>query len=465
MSFNPGGYYTRQEEMDAAASRIDNPNAVGSGYIHFGTMERLPGSEALANNWQFAGGDANAQAPFPAPGAMPTFGAGPPDWSMPAAPRMPQPSPADLSRDWRSGGYEQHPPQGLQSPQAMMPGGTPYGMLPPGAMDPSLAGGMGSLGQPQMPMGGRPDMSMQGAAAQLQNMSLHAPPSQRTGMLASASAAFPSALTAFGSQPSAIDSPAPISFMGTAPMATVAPLAPLASGGASSGLSGPSTAFALPQGGQAPPAPEAVRVAPAGPALPQAAPRQPAFASPASQANGTATMPPSSVMRPPLPAAGCAQVPPTAYTGPQAKSPSAQARATAAPQAAAAGGAKPRTQEDYAAAAKAWKPPKPATISVNPAGASKAVDKPSAAAKPASKAAKEWACKRCSFINHGHMRFCEMCNFDRAGDRDHNSGDDGWHSSSKGGGDYVGQQQQQQQHNKSRASAKNEKRRSKKPHN
>lgn len=49
MSYN--GFYTRQEQEDVMAARIDNPNRVGSGFINFGAMER---TSQPAANWQTA---------------------------------------------------------------------------------------------------------------------------------------------------------------------------------------------------------------------------------------------------------------------------------------------------------------------------------------------------------------------------------------------------------------------------
>lgn len=46
-----GGFYTRQEQEDALAARIDNPNRIGSGFINLGPQER---NVQPATNWQTA---------------------------------------------------------------------------------------------------------------------------------------------------------------------------------------------------------------------------------------------------------------------------------------------------------------------------------------------------------------------------------------------------------------------------
>ena len=49
-----GGFYTRQEQEDAMAARLNNnPNRVGSGFVDYGAQQRAP--TAAAANWQTAG--------------------------------------------------------------------------------------------------------------------------------------------------------------------------------------------------------------------------------------------------------------------------------------------------------------------------------------------------------------------------------------------------------------------------
>lgn len=48
MSYN--GFYTRQEQDDAFAARLDNPHRVGSGFINLGPQTRAP--QQAAANWQ-----------------------------------------------------------------------------------------------------------------------------------------------------------------------------------------------------------------------------------------------------------------------------------------------------------------------------------------------------------------------------------------------------------------------------
>jgi hypothetical protein len=116
----------------------------------------------------------------------------------------------------------------------------------------------------------------------------------------------------------------------------------------------------------------------------------------------------------------------------------------------AAAGKVPLTQDEYAAAAKAWKPPKATTVLVTPIAAK-------SEAKGSGKA--EWGCKRCSFLNPHHARFCEICNHDRAGGEHEHGNEDGWKSASAVKAHGSGSSDLQPA--KSRASAKNEKRRAK----
>ena len=87
-----GGYYTRQEQEDAAVTQISNPNRVGSGFINLGPMTRNAPQQTA--NWQTGGTAApppasmsdiwNAAPPAKPPPPRPTAGGG-------LAPQMPPP--------------------------------------------------------------------------------------------------------------------------------------------------------------------------------------------------------------------------------------------------------------------------------------------------------------------------------------------------------------------------------------
>ena len=51
MAYN--GFYTRQEQEDAQATQITNPNRVGSGFINLGPQQRF--QQGPAANWQTQG--------------------------------------------------------------------------------------------------------------------------------------------------------------------------------------------------------------------------------------------------------------------------------------------------------------------------------------------------------------------------------------------------------------------------
>ena len=62
MSYN--GFYTRQEQEDALATQITNPNRVGSGFIDLGPQQRF--AQGPAANWQTStllGGGGGGSAP------------------------------------------------------------------------------------------------------------------------------------------------------------------------------------------------------------------------------------------------------------------------------------------------------------------------------------------------------------------------------------------------------------------
>ena len=120
-SMSYGGFYTRQEQEDVLASRIDNPNRVGSGFINFGPMERNA-NRAPAANWQTSS----------LVGA-PSSGAGAPQqvsqiWASPSptAPLSQQPH------------QRPPPPTSMQMPVppqsfSGVPGASPFGAPPPSA--------------------------------------------------------------------------------------------------------------------------------------------------------------------------------------------------------------------------------------------------------------------------------------------------------------------------------------------
>ena len=62
MTYN--GFYTRQEQEDALATQITNPNRVGSGFINLGPQQRF--AQNTAGNWQTStllGGGGGGSAP------------------------------------------------------------------------------------------------------------------------------------------------------------------------------------------------------------------------------------------------------------------------------------------------------------------------------------------------------------------------------------------------------------------
>ncbi|KAG8468020.1 hypothetical protein KFE25_007072 [Diacronema lutheri] len=445
MAFNPG-YYMRQEQVDAQTTRVDNPNVVGSGYINFGAMERLPASEALASNWQFAAGAADEpQVPLAGAGAfgLPLVSAGA-EWAAPTVPRAAPapPSAADRSSNWRDRGRAFGNEHGAPSLDAFAPpvSGHEQAFGAPGLL--STAGSMGiDLNQPvshTAPL-----------STHMHGLSLGAPP------LASAmpivSSAFPSALTVLPQSmpPSAVGA----CYLGASPAVPLGALGGFLSAGQCGASCGASAHLSAADAAMA--------------ADPYSLPPY----APAMAANGLGAMASSvaASQRTPMPADARR---PAAYGGAASVTAGAQApRALLGEQAAkAALGAsyvaaqpplaelkKPLTQEDYAAAAKAWKPPKPSTVLVSPT-MSKAA--PAAGQQPKASGPKEWACKRCSLINDGRARFCEICNYDHVGGDAEHGHDDGWKSTApRGSGSGAPEQQGPL---KSRASAKNEKRRAKK---
>jgi len=128
-----GGYYTRQEQEDAMAARIDNPNRVGSGFINLGPQQRAP---AVANtNWQtgslLGGGPGVAHAAPPGVSDI---------WNN--APQPPQPPPRAPP-----------PPAPMGMPPGMGAGGfgrtaAEQANLGLGFENLSMGGGAGSAGAP-----------------------------------------------------------------------------------------------------------------------------------------------------------------------------------------------------------------------------------------------------------------------------------------------------------------------------
>lgn len=435
-------FYTRQEQVDAQTTRLDNPNVVGSGYINFGAMERLPASEALASNWQFAAGQAEAQ-PLPGAGAfgMPLVGAGA-EWAVPAVPRaMPlPPSAADRSSNWRD-----------RNRFAAEAAALDAFATPAQGLDPTFGSGLvGSAAQLGMGLGmgmGQPLGQAAALGAHMQALSLGGGP--LASALPMVSAAFPSALTVLPQ--SAGDALAYPDSAAAAPMGAPGGFLNAGQCGASYGAQ--------------PMAHGASSAAGAYPAArhPSDPYHQPFL--PATAVNGLGAVPSSAALRPPMPAearrgggyGGVAGAGGHASLAAHAATAPAPSHAYAEPSA--AGAKKPLTQEDYAAAAKAWKPPKASTVLVTPTAA-----KAEPAKGRAGKAGgpREWGCKRCSFINDGHARFCEMCQHDRIGGGEPDHGhDDGWKSTAAKGSSGASQPEQHGPA-KSRASAKNEKRRAKK---
>lgn len=439
MAFNQP-FYTRQEQIDAqTTARHDNVNMVGSGFINFGAMERLPASEALASNWQFAGGAAGAQQPLVGAGAFGLpLASGGAEWAVPPVPRAAPvpPSAADRSSNWRDRNrFAADPNAGTLDSFA----------APSQGLDPAYNSGLVGGGQMGMGLGlGQPLGQSAPLNAHMQALSLGGGAPVMSAMPI-ASAAFPSALTVL---PQSSADAMPGCYMGV-------PAAPLGGCGASYGGPVGAADSALSSAMSALPAPRHL----------SELYHQPFVQAPV--ANGLGGVPPGAALRPQVPAdarrgggyggaaAAAGGMPPKASPAAQAaKVPAAHAYA----QPSAPEPKKPLTQEDYAAAARAWKPPKASTVLVTPSAS-----KVEAAAKgQASKQSgpKEWSCKHCSFINDGHERFCEMCKFDRVGGDATHGHDDGWSTgarAAKGSGP-----SEQQGPPKSRAQAKNEKRRAKK---
>ncbi|KAJ1626166.1 hypothetical protein T492DRAFT_1034548 [Pavlovales sp. CCMP2436] len=443
MSFNQ--FYTRQEQVDAHTTHINNPNLVGSGYHHFGSMERTTATEALASNWQFAGsGAVEQQQPMGGVGAFAMPLAGTDSWAMPVAPRSVAAvnSAADRSHNWRDKSPQLAPSYGQDFSPTLAGSEGAFGSLP-GSMS-TLALGSGPFSQ-----------SPAGVAQPLSAQMLP------LGSASLSGATLPSVL---GALPQQANDGMGSCFMGGA---ASAPLG--ASYGAGSYIAGSYGASGY----------GACSFEATG-SLPDAMSELPMAAYPApdpyaasdpyqsyAPAPGLGDMPSNNAASVPRPAmaadarragyAGQAAQPgsKTALTAQAGKAQPFAASALAAPPQSFAepkGLARLLTQEDYAAAAKAWKPPK-ATV-LDSSSAVKAE-----AAKPAQQKAsgpKEWACKRCSLINEPHARFCEVCNSDRVADHGHGD-EDGWHSAAhKPSGSGASEQQQPL---KSRASAKNAKRR------
>ena len=90
-----GGFYTRQEEQDALASRIEpNPNRVGSGFINFGEQVR---QQQPAANWQTGnlmgggGGGRGNSTPAGVSEIWNSTPSAPPVQQQPRAPQVQQP--------------------------------------------------------------------------------------------------------------------------------------------------------------------------------------------------------------------------------------------------------------------------------------------------------------------------------------------------------------------------------------
>jgi len=84
-----GGYYTRQEQEDAMAARIDNPNRVGSGFINLGPMQRQP--PQASSNWQTSSLIGGGGVGVPAPQGVSDIWNTPQPPQQPRAPQQPAP--------------------------------------------------------------------------------------------------------------------------------------------------------------------------------------------------------------------------------------------------------------------------------------------------------------------------------------------------------------------------------------
>ena len=135
MSYN--GFYTRQEQEDAQATQITNPNRVGSGFINLGPQQRF--QQGPAANWQTQGLVGGGGAPQ---GVSDIWGSVPQPKPQQGGPPPGRPPPG-------MGGYGAGPPRppfDVSDPTAafngMNLGAQPFNGMPPGMQPPPQNGGM-----------------------------------------------------------------------------------------------------------------------------------------------------------------------------------------------------------------------------------------------------------------------------------------------------------------------------------
>lgn len=414
MSYN--GFYTRQEQDDVLATRIDNPNRVGSGFINFGAMER---TNQPAANWQTAslvGGGPNPVAPAmvsdiwaaaPAPQAAPVH-------QQPRLPPQPTPqmvvqpqlsvqpfaAPPGQQRDvasiFQSLQLDAVPPsQQITSQQPFMGAGgasasaCAYGVLGMSAAAAQQAYGMnGGLQQPQPPP---PSAPQQQQTQTLMNL-----------LQAQAPGSAPSLAPVYGG-------------LGNGTMSQAGSCA---------------TRMQAAFSNTAPPAPQCQ--------LQNGCSHASAFASGAF-----------------APSASRQQVPRVAQPAvPKSLSSAA----------------------DYAVAAQVYKAPPATRVTAATVPSASVARKPEASSKAQSgpvAAKEEWDCPRCTFSNNSLVFECEMCGFERPGKaadiqptpRSAGHEDDGWKPaavSSSARKSAPVPNSAAAASGKSKAQSKNEKRRSKK---
>lgn len=405
------GYFTRQEQQDALASRIEpNPNRVGSGFINFGEQVRQQQPTA---NWQMGsggggGGRANA-------------------------------TPAGVSEIWNSA--PSAPVQQPRAPHVQQPQQQAFAPPPPaaGASVPSVGNLFQSLGldaAPAAPQRSAPQQQFGSAAVGASNApfdvnAMSAAAMQQSFNPGSALQQPPPAAPGAGTTQSLM------SLLQT-PTSSAPPAQPL-------GSYNPLCNGSIPQQGGA-----------------CASRAQAAFGNSIGAAP-QCQLPPnghSNAFAGGTFAGGCGSSVPNQ----QAARPVQQAPR-----------GPPQSQSDYAAAAVQYKAPaapRGAAVTTTVSVSRKPeASKPS----PAAAAPKdEWECPRCTFLNNTMLRECEMCGFEKAGKQQVESPaqpeaeDDGWQTASSRQNAAAAKAAaaaaapNAAANNKSKAQAKNEKRRAKK---
>ena len=424
-----GGFYTRQEQEDANASRLEhNPNRVGTGhagFINFGPQTR---SVQPAANWQtsglIGGGGTSAGA---APAQMSQI------WNTPAA-----------------------PPGVPQQPRAPPPAAGRGGGMPPGVSMPPGVGGPRPAAFPGAADAGKmPDSNMSALFAQLGIDSAAAAPPVSNPFAGGVGGAGAygglnnvGAMGGSGVEPNFLNGVSQPT--GGASQAQAAQLMSLLQTPTGVGGGAMGNAFAMGNG------------------VPPSAGRGQAF---------NPGVPPSV---PQLPMNGgshaAAFAPQNAYGG------GGRPGAGGAPPRPGGPSAPPRnlsSTADYAAAAQSWKPPtgtaKAAATSIS---RKPETQKASAATTAAAAPQADWECSRCTFLNNAALWECEMCGSERPGKqaqpavaaaaaaipgRAPAAQDDGWQTAGNAVRKAAPSASAEAAANaKSKAQAKNEKRRAKK---